>query len=182
MRLVLLEGNVCGHHWKMEPAICNKFFGSYQNVYNISGMLLFWLTAGDGCASPVGVTWKWSGCLWGRGVITDPWPWRGEAGDLVGGGFVEVNLLCNWRSMQATDGRKCHVPQAADTILHSCPTGRRRAKIAGQAHKSSWWVCGMRSKHSHRSLSSSLTWQCHHGWLDRPLSASAQAGGSTADP
>lgn len=56
-------------------------------------------------------------------------------------------------AQHAGDRWKGHVPPAADAILHSCPIGRGRAKIAGLAHKSSRWVCGMRSKHSHRSLS-----------------------------
>ncbi|KAG8008461.1 hypothetical protein GBF38_019624 [Nibea albiflora] len=38
---------------------------------------------------------------------------------MVGGGVVGVDLLCDWLSTPATDGRECHVPRVADAILHS---------------------------------------------------------------
>lgn len=54
------------------------------------------------------------------GVGQTTW-WEGVEGR-------RVDLVCNWLSMLATDGRECHVPWAADSILHSCPIGRGHAE------------------------------------------------------
>lgn len=129
-------------------------FGMYTTFWHVVVLTDSWVWVCQPCGSDLEMIWMSFGQRSHyRAMVVKGWCRRlgGRLGG--GGGVVGVDLLCNWLSTRATDGREYHVPRVADAILHSCPIGRGCAKIAGLAHNSLRWVCGMRSKHSHRSLS-----------------------------
>lgn len=150
---------------------------AFQNVSKILACSLLWQTAGDGCASPVGATGKWSGCLWVQGSHYRAMAMKGRRrrhGGLEGCWSQPALQRAHqagdrWRATPCAPSSRRNPSQLSKTV--------RTSKIAGQARSSSRWVCGMRSKHCHCSHSGgahSALWP----QLIRQASERFHAGGS----